>query len=170
MGLLESIWGSGESSVKEGDQAPDFVLPDRTGKMIRLSEFRGRKAVVLYFYPKDDTPGCTKESCAFRDSYQDFQDAGAEVIGVSSDSTESHGRFAAKHRLPFTLLSDQGGRVRQRYGIPATLGLLPGRVTFVIDRGGVVRRTFNSQFQATQHVVEALEALRRLEPVGAGAH
>jgi peroxiredoxin Q/BCP len=169
MGLLESIWGSGESGVRVGDVAPDFVLPDRTGKMVRLSEFRGRRAVVLYFYPKDDTPGCTKESCAFRDGYQDFHDAGAEVIGVSSDSTESHGRFAAKHRLPFTLLSDQGGRVRARYGVPATLGLLPGRVTFVIDRDGVVRHTFNSQFQATQHVAEALEALRRLGGPETGA-
>lgn len=162
MGLLESLWGSGDSSIRVGDEAPDFVLPDRTGKMVRLSEFRGHKAVVLYFYPKDDTPGCTKESCAFRDGYQDFQDAGAEVIGVSSDSAESHGKFAAKHRLPFTLLADQGGQVRTRYGVPATLGLLPGRVTFVIDRSGVVRHVFNSQFQATQHVSEALEALRRL--------
>jgi thioredoxin-dependent peroxiredoxin len=127
-----------------------------------LSEFRDHKAVVLYFYPKDDTPGCTKESCAFRDSYQDFQDAGAEVIGVSSDSAESHGRFAAKHRLPFTLLADQGGQVRKHYGVPATLGLLPGRVTFVIGRDGVVRHVFNSQFQATQHVSEALQALRDL--------
>ena len=148
MGLLESLWGSGDSSIRVGDEAPDFVLPDRTGKMVRLSEFRGHKAVVLYFYPKDDTPGC--------------QDAGAEVIGVSSDSAESHGKFAAKHRLPFTLLADQGGQVRKRYGVPATLGLLPGRVTFVIDRSGVVRHVFNSQFQATQHVSEALEALRRL--------
>jgi len=167
MGLLDSIWGSGESSVKEGDQAPDFVLPDRTGNMVRLSGFKGRKAVVLYFYPKDDTPGCTKESCAFRDGYQDFQDAGAEVIGVSSDSTDSHGKFAEKYRLPFTLLSDQGGQVRKRYGIPATLGLLPGRVTFVIDRDGIVRHTFNSQFQATQHVAEALQGLRRIEPSAA---
>jgi peroxiredoxin Q/BCP len=162
MGLLESLWGSGDSSVRVGDQAPDFVLPDRTGKMVRLSEFRDHKAVVLYFYPKDDTPGCTKESCAFRDSYQDFQDAGAEVIGVSSDSAESHGRFAAKHRLPFTLLADQGGQVRKRYGVPATLGLLPGRVTFIIGRDGIVRHVFNSQFQATQHVSEALRALRAL--------
>src|SRR5262249_59892357 len=115
MGLLESIWGSGESSVKEGDQAPDFVLPDRTGNMVRLSGFKGRKPVVLYFYPKDDTPGCTKESCAFRDSYEAFQEAGAEVIGVSSDSTESHGRFAEKYRLPFTLLSDRRGQARRSY-------------------------------------------------------
>jgi peroxiredoxin Q/BCP len=163
MGLLDGLLGRGESNVHVGDQAPDFVLPDRTGKMVRLSDFRGRKAVVLYFYPKDDTPGCTKESCAFRDSYEEFSDAGAEVIGVSSDSAESHGKFTAKHRLPFTLLADQGGQVRARYGVPATLGLLPGRVTFVIDRDGVVRHVFNSQLQATQHVTEALEALRRLE-------
>jgi peroxiredoxin Q/BCP len=163
MGLLDGLLGGGDSAVRVGDEAPDFVLADRTGKMVRLSEFRGRKAVVLYFYPKDDTPGCTRESCTFRDSYQDFQDTGAEVIGISSDGVESHARFAAKHHLPFVLLSDQGGRVRDRYGVPATLGLLPGRVTFVIDRAGVVRHVFNSQFQPAQHVAEAIEALRALE-------
>jgi peroxiredoxin Q/BCP len=169
MGLLDSLWGSGDSAIKPGDEAPDFVLADRTGKMVRLSEFRGRKAVVLYVYPKDDTPGCTRESCTFRDSYQDFRDAGAEVIGISSDAIESHARFAAKHHLPFILLSDQGGRVRDRYGVPATLGLLPGRVTFVIDRDGVVRRVFNSQFQPAQHVAEALETLRTFERPGAAS-
>ena len=131
--------------------------------MVRLSEFRGRKAVVLYFYPKDDTPGCTKESCAFRDSYQDFLDAGAEVIGVSGDDSSSHERFATKYNLPFVLLSDRGGQVRAKYGVPATLGLLPGRVTFVIDRDGIVRHTFNSQFQPKQHIAEAITALRQLD-------
>jgi peroxiredoxin Q/BCP len=167
MGLLDSLFGGGTGGVGVGDQAPDFTLPDRTGKTVRLSEFRGRKAVILYFYPKDDTPGCTKESCAFRDSYEAFQEAGAEVVGVSSDTAESHGRFAAKYRLPFTLLSDRGGEVRRRYGVPATLGLLPGRVTYVIDREGTVRHVFNSQFQPAQHIAEALEALRRLEPPAA---
>src|SRR5262252_772646 len=162
MGLLDSLFGGGTGGVGVGDQAPDFSLPDRTGKTVRLSEFRGRKAVVLYFYPKDDTPGCTKESCAFRDSYEAFQEAGAEVIGVSSDTAESHGRFAAKHRLPFTLLADQGAQVRKRYGVPATLGLLPGRVTFVIDRAGIVRHVFNSQLQATKHVDEALTVIKKL--------
>jgi peroxiredoxin Q/BCP len=166
VGLLDGLFGFGPPDLRVGEAAPDFVLPDRTGKMVRLSEFRGRKAIVLYFYPKDDTPGCTKESCAFRDSYQDFQDAGAEVIGVSSDDAASHGRFAEKYKLPFTLLSDQGGQVRKRYGVPATAGLLPGRVTFVIDRDGVVRHTFNSQFQPTQHIAEALSALRKIGPPG----
>src|SRR5262245_57169688 len=168
MGLLDGLLGRGEANVRVGDQAPDFVLPDRTGKMVRLSDFRGRKAVVLYFYPKDDTPGCTKESCAFRDSYEAFQEAGAEVIGVSSDTAESHGRFASKYRLPFTLLSDRGGEVRRRYTVPATLGLLPGRVTYVIDCDGTVRHVFNSQFQPAQHIAEALDALRRLERPVAG--
>ena len=168
MGLLDGLLGFGDPGLRVGQEAPDFTLPDRTGTMVRLSELRGRKAVVLYFYPKDDTPGCTKESCAFRDSYQDFQDAGAEVIGVSGDGAASHERFAAKHRLPFILLSDRGGQVRAKYGVPATLGLLPGRVTFVIDRDGIVRHVFNSQFQPTQHIAEALAALRKLErPAGA---
>ena len=157
MGLLDLF--SSRGGVQVGDQAPDFALPDRTGKTVRLSELRG-KPVVLYFYPKDDTPGCTKESCTFRDQYQDFQDAGAEVIGVSSDSPESHEKFATKYRLPFTLLSDRGGAVRKQYGVPSTLGVLPGRVTYVIDRQGTVRHAFNSQLQAAQHVEEALKALR----------
>ena len=157
MGLLDLF--SGSAGVKVGEPAPDFTLPDRAGTPVKLSDYRGRKAVVLYFYPKDDTPGCTKESCTFRDQYQDFQDAGAEVIGVSSDSAESHAKFASKYQLPFVLLSDRGGTVRKQYGVPATLGLLPGRVTYVIDREGVVRHVFNSQFQAAQHVSEALQAL-----------
>ena len=163
MGLIDGLLGFGAPSLRVGQQAPDFTLPDGGGKMVRLSEFRGRKAVVLYFYPKDDTPGCTKESCAFRDSYQDFLDAGAEVIGVSGDDSSSHERFATKYNLPFVLLSDRGGQVRAKYGVPATLGLLPGRVTFVIDRDGIVRHTFNSQFQPKQHIAEAITALRQLD-------
>jgi peroxiredoxin Q/BCP len=161
MGLLDLL-GGGRAGVGAGDRAPDFALPDRAGRTVRLGDYRGKQAVVLYFYPKDDTPGCTAESCSFRDQYQDFKDAGAEVIGVSSDSAESHAKFADKHRLPFVLLADRGGAVRRQYGVPATLGLLPGRVTFVIDRDGVVRHVFNSQFQATKHVGEALAALRRV--------
>jgi peroxiredoxin Q/BCP len=159
MGLLD-LFGGGEAGIKVGDRAPDFTLPDASGKDVSLAGLGG-KPVVLYFYPKDDTPGCTKEACSFRDQYEDFRDAGAQVVGVSSDSTASHAKFAARHKLPFTLLSDAGGRVRKLYGVPATLGLLPGRVTFVIDAGGVVRHVFNSQLDATRHVSEALAVLRK---------
>jgi thioredoxin-dependent peroxiredoxin len=147
------------AGVREADQAPDFDLPDQAGEPIRLSELRGRW-VVLYFYPADDTPGCTAESCSFRDSHEDFVDAGAVVIGVSSDSVSSHRSFADKHKLPFTLLADEGGRVRKRYGVTRTLGLLPGRVTYVIDPEGVVRSVFSSQFRPTKHIAEALETIR----------
>jgi peroxiredoxin Q/BCP len=162
MGLLDGLLGTGEPGIKVGDAAPEFDLTDAAGKRVRLSDFRGKRNVVLYFYPKDDTPGCTKEACSFRDSYQAFTDAGAEVIGVSSDNGASHQKFAEKFHLPFTLVSDTGGGVRKRYGVPATLGLLPGRVTFVIDRDGIVRHVFNSQLQATKHVDEALAVIRRL--------
>jgi peroxiredoxin Q/BCP len=149
-------------AITVGDTAPDFTLPDQTGQSVTLSSFRGEKAVVLYFYPKDDTPGCTTESCSFRDSYQDFQATGAEVIGISSDSPDSHQKFAGKYNLPFTLVSDQNAKVRKAYGVPATLGLLPGRVTYVIDKAGTVRHVFNSQFNPTQHVAEALQVLKAL--------
>jgi peroxiredoxin Q/BCP len=159
MGLFDFLSG-GKVSIKAGGQAPDFSLPDASGRTIALADFRGRKPVVLYFYPKDDTPGCTKEACAFRDQIEQFTAAGAEVIGVSSDDGESHRAFAQKYQLPFTLLSDVDGEVRRLYGVPATLGFLPGRVTFVIDKSGVVRHVFNSQMQATRHVEESLAALR----------
>ncbi|PPT07334.1 Alkyl hydroperoxide reductase subunit C-like protein [Geitlerinema sp. FC II] len=140
--------------------APDFTLPSQSGKSVSLSDFRGKKAVVLYFYPKDDTPGCTAESCAFRDRYETFTNAGAEVIGISGDSVSSHRQFASKHSLPFTLLSDSGDRVRKLYGVPATLWVLPGRVTYVIDKDGVVRHIFNSQLDFQGHVNESMEILK----------
>jgi thioredoxin-dependent peroxiredoxin len=120
----------------------------------------GTKPVVLFFYPKDDTPGCTKQACAFRDDYEEFGKLDAEVIGVSSDSVDSHGRFASKHDLPFTLLSDEGGKVRKLYGVKNSFGLFPGRVTYVIDEGGVVRHIFSSQLGVEKHVEEALQALQ----------
>ena len=149
-------------SVAVGDQAPDFALPDANGGMVRLSDYAGKRNVVLYFYPKDETAGCTAEACSFRDSYQDFKDAGAEVIGVSSDSEKSHEQFAAHHRLPFVLLSDRGGAVRKLYGVPATMGVIPGRVTYVIDKQGTVRLVFNSMSNIGRHITDALETLRAL--------
>lgn len=153
--------------IQPGDPAPDFALEDASGTTVRLADFRGRAEVVLYFYPKDDTPGCTAEACSFRDSYEAFRDAGAEVIGVSSDAGASHRRFADRHALPFRLLSDPGGAVRARYGVSKTLGLIPGRATFVIDRDGIVRHAFSSQFRPARHVSEALAVLKTLRRGGA---
>lgn len=149
-------------AIKVGDTAPDFTLQSQAGESVTLSSFKGQKAVVLYFYPKDDTPGCTTESCTFRDSFQDFQELGAEVIGISSDSPDSHQAFASKYSLPFTLVSDTGSSVRKAYGVPTTLGLLPGRVTYVVDQTGTVRHMFNSQFNPKKHVDEALAVLKGL--------
>lgn len=146
--------------LEMGQSAPDFTLPDQSGKNVRLKDILEKKSVVLYFYPKDETSGCTKEACTFRDQYEAFQEAGAEVIGVSSDSSDSHKTFASKHRLSFRLLSDEGGKVRKLYGVPSTLGLLPGRVTFVINKDGIVRHIFNSQFNPVRHVEEALKILK----------
>jgi peroxiredoxin Q/BCP len=111
---------------------------------------------------KDNTSGCTAEACSFRDSYEVFQEAGAEVIGISSDSEKSHEQFAKQYRLPFILLSDLGGVVRKSYGVPATFGLLPGRVTYIIDKQGIVRHIFSSQFAPQMHVTEALKVLKEL--------
>ena len=148
--------------LQVGQSAPDFTLTTTSGKSFRLSKQRGRH-VVLYFYPKDDTPGCTAEACSFRDQYEDFQDLGAEVVGISSDSENSHQKFTAKHNLPFELLADTGGLVRKLYEVPrALLGLLPGRVTFVIDKKGVIQYIFNSLSGATDHVSNAMDVLRGL--------
>jgi peroxiredoxin Q/BCP len=151
---------SKDKKVRVGDVAPDFTLPDQSGTSVRLRDLLGRKTVVLYFYPKDGTPGCTIEARAFRDSYDAFSAAGAEVIGVSADSVASHRRFASHHQLPFLLLSDRDGAVRKLYGVEHTLGILPGRVTYVIDRTGVVRHVYASQLRVTRHSREALDALR----------
>jgi len=149
-----------KDEVKVGSVAPDFTLPSQAGEMVSLKDFSGRKPVVLFFYPKDDSPGCTKEVCAFRDNFEEFSKLDAQVIGISSDSVESHRRFAAKHDLSFPLLSDEGGNIRRLYGVPKTFGLIPGRVTYIIDKEGVVRHVFSSQLSVQRHVQEALAALR----------
>jgi peroxiredoxin Q/BCP len=149
--------------IQAGDTAPDFTLPSQSGEPVRLGDRLGQRIVVLYFYPKDNTPGCTAEACAFRDSYEVFTEAGAEVVGISSDSAARHAAFAGQHQLPFTLLSDQGGKIRKLYGVPAVLGLLPGRVTYVIDRRGTVRHVFGSMTNIGQHVGDALEIVRQLQ-------
>ena len=145
--------------LDRGDRIPDVSLVDADGRALTLSSLLERP-IVLYFYPKDDTPGCTAEACRFRDDYDAFVEAGADVIGVSSDDAASHARFRTKHGLPFRLMSDPGGAARKAFGIPKTLGVLPGRATFVIARDGSILYAFNSQFAPAQHVAHALEALR----------
>ena len=149
--------------VNVGDKAPDFTLPSQMGDNVTLFEYFGKKNVVLYFYPKDETRGCTREACEFRDQYDVFTSLGAEVLGVSSDTLESHKSFATHYGLPFLLLSDEKGEVRKLYGVPSSMGILPGRVTYIIDKKGVVRHIFNSQFQPEKHIKEALKILRELE-------
>lgn len=158
---------SSSHTLEVGDPAPDFTLPTQSGGTVHLADYLGKQAVVVYFYPKDNTSGCTAEACAFRDSYEVFKQAGAEVIGISSDSVDSHQQFATQHHLPFILASDARSEVRKRYHVPATLGLLPGRVTYVIDRQGIVRHIFSSQLNVQRHVSEALRILRPTEPEGA---
>ena len=149
--------------LEVGQKAPDFSLKTTTGDTFQLSKLRGQH-VVLYFYPKDDTPGCTAQACSFRDQYEDFKELGAEVVGISSDSEASHQKFTAKHKLPFVLLADGGGQVRKLYEVPrALLGILPGRVTFVIDKTGVIQYIFNSLTGATDHVSKTKEVLQGLE-------
>jgi len=151
-----------KDNVDVGSKAPNFTLPSQSGELVSFRDSLGEKPVVLFFYPKDDTPGCTKEACTFRDEYEQFSELDTEVIGISSDSVDSHKSFAKKHNLPFTLLSDKGEKVRRLYNVPNTFGLFPGRVTYVIDQEGIVRRVFSSQIGVERHVQEALEALHSI--------
>ena len=153
--------------VNAGDRAPDFVGTTADGKRIGLSDFRGQKPLVLYFYPKDNTPTCTKEACSFRDHAGEIAAAGGEIIGVSNDGPEAHKKFIADHRLNFPLLSDTDGSIAKAFGVARLGGILSGwipprRVTFVIDREGVVRRVIESEFSAQKHIDGAIEALRGL--------
>jgi peroxiredoxin Q/BCP len=143
-----------------GDVAPPFTAVLQDGSRFDSASVLGKKLVVLFFYPKDNTPVCTKEACAFRDSYEKFTAAGAEVIGVSSDSPATHRAFAEKHRLPFPIISDHDRALRKLFGVPNPLGLIPGRVTYVIDRQGVVRLVFSALLASDDHVRRALAAVQ----------
>lgn len=151
-------------AIKTGDKIPTFTLPDQNGKNFKVESLLLKKAIVIYFYPKDETPGCTKQACAFRDHYLDFQDAGAEVIGISSDSEESHMKFVDHYKLPFILLSDKNRKLRELFGVPDDIfGLLPGRVTYIVDKQGIVRFVFNSQMRIDKHITESLRILNELK-------
>ena len=149
------------ASLAPGDRAPLIALKDAAGTE-RRSDQLGGQALVLFFYPKDDTPGCTMEACAFRDSFADFGALGAQVWGVSGDDAASHQRFAARHQLPFPLLVDAGNSLRRAFGVPNALGFIPGRATYVIDGAGVIRHVFNNLLDGAAHRREALDAVRRI--------
>jgi peroxiredoxin Q/BCP len=149
--------------VKVGDKAPPLSLLSEKGETVNLSDLLGQRPLVLYFYPKDNTAVCTKEACTFRDNFSEFEKVeGAQIVGISSDSVDSHKQFSRDNDLPFTLLSDTGGKVRKLYGVPKFFGLLPGRVTYVIDKEGIVRHIFSSQLDYQKHIQEALSALKSL--------
>lgn len=148
--------------MKEGDPAPDFSLEAQDGKIISLKDYAGSKNLIIYFYPKDFTMGCTVETKTFSANYEEVRRLGSEVIGISSDPVESHGRFAKECHAEFPLVSDEGGKVRKAFGVKPTLGFLPGRVTFVIDKQGFVRNVFSSQTNPKGHISNALEVLKGL--------
>ncbi|WP_278020475.1 peroxiredoxin [Flavobacterium ginsengisoli] len=149
-------------SLKIGDIVPNFTAKDNNGELFESQSVLGRKPLVIYFYPKDNTPGCTTEACSFRDQYEDFKDLGAEVIGISDDSVKSHHKFASKYKLPFILLSDQDKRLRKLFGVRNNLfGLLPGRVTYIIDKNGLLISIFDSA-NAAKHIPKALEIVQEL--------
>ncbi len=150
--------------VEKGSKVPSFTLKDQEGNLFDLKNVIGKKNLVIYFYPKDDSPGCTKEACYFRDQFEVFNQADAMIIGISGQSVESHKKFAEKYHLSFTLLSDEGNKVRKLFGVPTDLfGTLPGRVTYVVDKTGTVVYVFDSQSQATKHVDEALRILKEMK-------
>jgi len=148
--------------IKVGSHIPEFKLPDQFGNEFDINNFIGNKNLVIYFYPKDDTPGCTKEACYFRDQYDVFNEADAMIIGISSQSVKSHKDFAEKYKLSFTLLSDEHSIVRKLFGA-FSLGFVPGRITYIVDKKGIVIYTFNSQTEATKHVDEALRILKEIK-------
>jgi len=149
--------------IQIGDKCPDFQLPDAKGEMIRITDFIGKKKLVIYFYPKDDTPGCTKEACSFRDNYEDFKEFDCEVIGISSDDEQKHAAFASRHQLPFILLADKDKVARKLFGVPGNLfGLIPGRVTYIIGIDGIVKGIYNSQTNPLGHIEKALELVKTL--------
>jgi thioredoxin-dependent peroxiredoxin len=149
--------------MKTGSIVPDFELTDQDGQLFKLKQHLGKKNMVIFFYPKDESAGCTLEACSFRDAYEDFKEYDAEIIGISSDDAESHRSFADNHRLPFTLLSDPGGKIRNRFGVPRSfLGLIPGRTTYIVDKKGNIVQIFNSQLDLKKHVEIAKETLKNL--------
>jgi peroxiredoxin Q/BCP len=149
--------------LKVGDKIPNFVAKDTEGNDFDIKELVGKKPLVIYFYPKDSSPGCTAQACSFRDQYEDFKDLGAEVIGISGDSVDSHKKFAKQYKLPFILLSDNYKKIRKLFGVSSSMfGMLPGRVTYVADKNGEIKMIFDSSMMATKHITKALQSIKDL--------
>jgi peroxiredoxin Q/BCP len=152
-----------KSKIQIGDNVPNFTLKDQNNNDFSIANYIGKKAMIIYFYPKDDTPGCTKEACSFRDEFEDFNDLNAKVIGISSDNVKSHKKFAEKYNLPFTLLADTNKDVQKLFGVPKSfLGLIPGRVTYIIAKNGEVKYIFNNFSNTEKHIVEAKRILKSI--------
>ncbi|MFA6831659.1 MAG: peroxiredoxin [Bacteroidaceae bacterium] len=150
--------------VTVGSDVPSFELNDQFGNLFQLDQVLGKKNLVIYFYPKDDTPGCTAEACSFRDQFEVFEEADAMIIGISGQSVESHLKFAKKYDLNFTLLSDKGNEVRKLFGVPSSLfGTIPGRVTYIVNKEGKIVFVFDSLKDAQKHVTEALRILKKMK-------
>jgi len=147
--------------ITVGDVVPSFTLQDQNGVNTTINATMG-VPLVIYFYPKDDTPGCIKEACKFRDDFEKFNDLNVTVIGISADNVASHKKFEEKYNLPFTLLADVDNVVRSLFGVPKSMVFLPGRVTYVVDKKGVVRYVFNSLFGAEKHIDNALKELQKI--------
>ena len=145
--------------IKIGDAIPAINLKDENGVEVNINAIK--KTLIIYFYPKDETPGCIKEACKFRDEFESFLDLGVPIFGISGDDSASHKKFKEKYHLPFTLLADTNNEVRKKFGVPKSLLFLPGRVTYIVNKKGIVIYMFNSQFKAEQHIENALEFLRK---------
>lgn len=149
-------------ALQLGDAVPHFTSHTADGSLFDSYDYLGKKPLVIYFYPKDNTRVCTIQACSFRDQYEDFKAYGAEVIGISSDGSQAHQKFAKQHHLPFILLSDSGKQLRKLFGVPNDLmGLIPGRVTYVIDKEGIIQLVFDSM-SGSIHIQKALECIRKL--------
>jgi len=151
------------NKLKVGDKVPDFVLKDQNNNDFNIADFRGKQILVIYFYPKDDTPGCTTEACSFRDTFEVFTELNVKVIGISSDNVVSHKKFEEKYNLPFTLLADTNKKVQKLFGVPKSfLGMIPGRVTYIIDKQGSIVHIFNSMSNAEKHITESLSIIKKM--------
>lgn len=150
-------------SLQKGDKCPIFQLKNQFDQMVDITDYLGKQNIVIFFYPKDETPGCTKEACAFRDDFEEFLKYDCVLFGVSSDSVQKHLSFSSNHNLPYNLLADENKAVRKLFGVPGNLfGLIPGRVTYIINKNGSIEEIFNSQTNPIGHISSALETLKGL--------